>query len=288
MISKQSMLIPKLKLLKEYVSKRKKCPNYIKFFLFKCWAVNIDNFQSIRSDNGLSTYLTSYDIQFHIKDIDLEMGKQIKHSKNRREKFNNLVLGLSEISHYFYTDGSKDNNKCGFGVYSDNVIEISHRINDKSSIYSAEVLAILYALKFIEKNNLDYVAICTDSLSVLKRLKSLGLKSDNNLIIADIIICLNELLIKKNKCIKLIWIPSHVDIEGNDKADKLAKESLHQVNIFYDRLHCDELKPILKTKALSDMIWYIKDYDFGAGLKGKNILITMMSLALIVGLIVMI
>ena len=58
-------------------------------------------------------------------------------------------------------------------------------------------------------------------------------------------------------------------IEGNDKADKLAKESLNQTNIFYDGLHCDELKPIFNAKALSDMVNYIKDYDFRAGLKGS-------------------
>ena len=59
-------------------------------------------------------------------------------------------------------------------------------------------------------------------------------------------------------------------IKGNDKADRLAKESLNQTDIFYDGLHCDELKPIFKSKALSDMINYIKDYDFRTGLKGRK------------------
>ena len=68
---------------------------------------------------------------------------------------------------------------------------VSHRINDKASIYSAEAVAILYALKTIESKDLNHVVISMDSLSVLDRLKSLGLKSDNNLIIADILICLN-------------------------------------------------------------------------------------------------
>ena len=203
MVSRQSMLIPKLKLLNEYVSKQSKCPNYIKFFLFKCWTGNIEILQEIRSNNGLATYLAPYDIQFYVKDIDLEMGKLIKHSKEPSEKFDNLILELRDINHYFYTDGSKGNDKCGFGVYADNVIESSHRINDKASIYSAEAAAILFALKTVERKDLNHVLIFTDSLSALERLKSLGLKSDNNLIIADMLICLNELLFKKKKALNL-------------------------------------------------------------------------------------
>ena len=114
------------------------------------------------------------------------------------------------------------------------------------------------------------MVIFTDSLSVLKRHKFLGLKSDNNLIISDILLVLNELLIKENRSIKFIWIPSHLGITGNEKADSLAKDSLNNEHIFYEGLHCDELKPIFKAKVLNDMINYTKDYDFGKGLKGRK------------------
>ena len=224
----------------------------------------------IRSDNRLATYLVPYKIQFFKKDIDFGMGREIKLSKKPNDKFNNLVLELSDVSHYIYTDGSKDKNRCGFGVYIENVLEASHRVNDIASIYSAEALAILYALRTIEINDLDNVVIFSDSLGVLKRLASIGLNSDNNLIISDIFLCLHNLLIEKNKNIKFVWIPSHVGIIGNDKADSLAKEALNNETIFYDKLHCNELKPLFRANTLRDMINYTKDYDFGKGLKGRK------------------
>ena len=142
MVSTQSMLIPKLKLLSEYVNKQKRCPNYIKFFLFRCWTDNKNNLLNIRSSSKLATYSTPYDIQFYLKDIDLVMARDIKLSKKPAEKFNNLVAELKDFRHHIYSDESKDSTKCGFGVYAENLIEASHIIDDKASIYSAESVSI--------------------------------------------------------------------------------------------------------------------------------------------------
>ena len=76
-------------------------------------------------------------------------------------------------------------------------------------------------------------------------------------------------MLKKNKKIKFVWIPSHVGITGNDKADYLAKQALNNNNIYQNGLHCDELNPMFKDKAFKDMIEFIKYYDFGRGLKGR-------------------
>ena len=102
---------------------------------------------------------------------------------------------MNEFSQHIYTDGSKDRKRCGFGVYSDNLIEISHRLSDNSNIYNAEATAILVALEEIKRRDLNNTVIFCDSQGVMKRLNSLGLKSDNNLIISEILIILCDSVI---------------------------------------------------------------------------------------------
>ena len=53
--------------------------------------------------------------------------------------------------------------------------------------------------KVIQFFDLNKVAIFSDSLSVLKRLSTNGLKSDNHPIIGDILRILNEIIILENR-----------------------------------------------------------------------------------------
>ena len=87
-------------------------------------------------------------------------------------------------------------------------------------------------------------AIFSDSLSVLTSIKESYCRSRPTL--------LNELLSHLNKLdsnqIKFIWIPSHIDVTGNDRADALAKEalSIDYVNST-DYLEFEELFTLIKT-----------------------------------------
>ena len=96
------------------------------------------------------------------------------------------------------------------------------RIPDDSSIFTAEAKAVDLALDFIstcDANN--KFIIFSDSLSVLKAMNHTSSKIPQ---IQKLLQKCHELL--ANKEIVLCWIPSHIDIQGNEMADKQAKTSL--------------------------------------------------------------
>ncbi|WP_411016840.1 ribonuclease H family protein, partial [Salmonella sp. s51944] len=67
----------------------------------------------------------------------------------------------------------------------------------------------------------NYFVICSDSKSVLQAIKNNNWK---NPFICQILQKI-DLLYNSNKEITLFWIPSHIGISGNDKADSAAKKA---------------------------------------------------------------
>ena len=87
---------------------------------------------------------------------------------------------------------------------------------------SAEIYAIDLALDLISTSNSKKCILHSDSISVLQSLKYTKLE---NLLILKIFNKLNSLI----HCKKVIfcWIPSHIGIQRNDKADSLAKDAIN-------------------------------------------------------------
>ena len=75
-------------------------------------------------------------------------------------------------------------------------------------------------LDYIEEANLSKVIIFSDSLYVLQSINNS--KIDNS-VIQDINL---RLLNMSHRQIIFCWLPSHVGIRGNEKADKAAKSAL--------------------------------------------------------------
>ena len=123
---------------------------------------------------------------------------------------------------FYYTDGSKDNDKvAAASVTSDNTVSV--RLPDRSSIFSAETKAIQLALSSIEESNFQKSIICSDSHSCLQALGNLKFESPD---ICSALVQLHNIS-ETGKEVILCWIPSHVGIRGNDKADTAAKAALH-------------------------------------------------------------
>ena len=120
-----------------------------------------------------------------------------------------------------YTDGSKEDSKVGCAVISDNH-SYMQRISDVSSIFTTDL-----ALDFIstcDANN--KFIIFSDSLSILKAMNHTSSKNPQ---IQKLLEKCHELL--ANKEIVLCWIPSHIDIQGNEMVDQQAKSSLSLLSI---------------------------------------------------------
>ena len=146
---------------------------------------------------------------------------------------------------HIYTDGSKDGEKVGCAFISGNHSS-SLRIPDGSFDFTAEAKAIVLALDFINNCSLyDKFVIFSDSLSVLKALNH---TSSRNTQIQKVLEKHHE--IAKTNEIIFCWLQSHINIHGNETADRKAKEALN-LNMSMFEIPFNNFKPFINKYILS-------------------------------------
>ncbi|KAG1713967.1 RNA-directed DNA polymerase from mobile element jockey [Nymphon striatum] len=135
--------------------------------------------------------------------------------------------------HHIYTDGSRQNDEVAAAAIS-SLRSLSSRLPDKSSIFSAESKALLLALDIVENSTYGRYIILSDSLSCLMALDNMKYSHPT---ICEILFKLHNLSFSNH--VIFCWIPSHVGISGNEKADFAAKSALslpvdHQFISYHD------------------------------------------------------
>jgi ribonuclease HI len=118
-----------------------------------------------------------------------------------------------------FTDGSKMDDAVAAAAVS-NDYESSRRLPDGSSIFTAEMRAILAAFFIIKHTPGKNFIIFSDSRSCLQALEQM---EPENPIVAHTQHILKLMKYKYKKDIIFCWIPSHIGIQGNERADLLAK-----------------------------------------------------------------
>ena len=121
-----------------------------------------------------------------------------------------------------FTDGSKMDSGVGFAVHSP-IRNISHSLPKHASIFTAEIMAIMYATLVIKDSHNTHHVICTDSRSSVEALSNYT--HPNPLVRKTKMLISN--LAKKGKHTQVCWIPSHTGLKENDRADELAKKAVH-------------------------------------------------------------
>ena len=123
--------------------------------------------------------------------------------------------------HYIYTDGSKSERGVGCAIVHGN-LRYKTKIKMLYSIFTAESVAVLQAVKYARLHCIEKCVICTDSMSVLHALQA---SESTHPLITDISDSLQILNDDSHDYI-ILWIPGHSGIPGNETADIMAKEAV--------------------------------------------------------------
>ena len=126
-----------------------------------------------------------------------------------------------------YTDGSKEreSGKVAVGISIPEIgYRIGYRISDHMSVFTAEMVAVLWALRWVEDNKQGYSIICSDSAEALISIKEGKSKSRPDLIV-EILQSMFRIY-KTGIEVGFLWVPAHVGVKWNDEADEEVKKAV--------------------------------------------------------------
>ena len=140
-----------------------------------------------------------------------------------------------------YTDGSHNDDGVGYAAVTDGAI-VQQRLLPQSSIYTAELLAIRDAVNIAADLANNHVTIVSDSKSAIQAINSVNMKH-------PIVNHIRDLIITSNKNFCLCWVPSHIGIPGNERADKLANQATTNMPITSTSIPRSDIKNLLKREV---------------------------------------
>jgi len=173
-------------------------------------------FQSTFYTNNTTTNIAS-----NLTNIDTSLTKLPRGSTSQAtyKAYLNKLLKHYPRSFRIYTDASKIKNNVGIAIVS-NKDTYTYKLSSDYTSCEAEAVAILTALDYALAENFNDYIILSDSLSTISCIQNINTASD----VVNSILCLIHAHQLKGNLMHLVWIPSHNSIEGNDIADRLAKQ----------------------------------------------------------------
>ncbi|CAK1584821.1 unnamed protein product [Parnassius mnemosyne] len=197
----------------------------------------------------IETRISPYDLPHPCERIQ----RNFKHVNNQKD--------IDEIKNDWvriFTDGSKIDGKVGAAVTVwHNGLEIktiTFRLESYCSIYQAEMMAIQRALKYIISKKYPGANIISDSRSAITTIcDPVSLNP-----IASEIRTMIKTLEDNRKQVELYWIKAHCGIQGNERADELAKQAAikNKQSPAYDKFPLSYAKRLIRNTTLQ--IWQRK------------------------------
>ena len=233
--------------------------NWQKHYFSQKWITSHKTpFEARAKESTLLTYPTNNPFpywKYNKPIISTEILPLTINAINPKEKYNismEIINNKWQNSLCIYTDGSYNPsfNTAGCGICIPQLKYYkNYRLNNEISIFSAELLAILFTLEWIENVKPIQTCILSDCLSALQAISK---HNPQNKIICDIRYTLINILQQRISVI-FEWIPGHCGIPGNEKADQLAKSATQKKIIDYVvPLSNPEVKKQLKEQIKID------------------------------------
>lgn len=184
-----------------------------------------------QSEVPVGMILTSSEVGMFLNstDIDTEHFQCLPRSAPTR--CNEMAFQCEALSRWpgyewVFVDGSRnDCGNVGSAVYhlESKTFKI-YQLSSVHSSYSAEVVALLQALCYIETVTPRKYCVFSDSLSCLSALRNIGRGGTFHPLLPEIVQQAN-LLHTAGYTIALVWVPGHAGVVGNDIADTSARQA---------------------------------------------------------------
>lgn len=133
-----------------------------------------------------------------------------------------------------YTDASKMGDRVAIGNFVPRSnCRLSLRVTDNVSIFTAELTAIKKGIEWMARpDGPARLALFTDSYSSLLALKN-SANANKSPLVASTLELIHKIM-HEGKEVTVIWVPSHVGIDGNEAADRLAKSAIKHPEVELD------------------------------------------------------
>lgn len=130
---------------------------------------------------------------------------------------------------------------------------IKKRVTNHLSVYATELLAVLLALQRIEEKKINNTVIASHSYSSHESIRS-GRSSFRMDIIVEIC-CMMYNIKVMGISTRFFWVPAHVGVEGNEKVDILAKQTLRIKQVDLNPINKTEAKLLIRT--YEQLVWQV-------------------------------
>lgn len=202
---------------------------------------------------SFDTWMADIDLSDVLK-TNIDFISKAKRTYNVSKLKEDTLKYMGQFSEFYkiYTDGSKDGEQIGSAFYDEQTQGfMKFRITSNISIMTVELIAISEALSYIESLDHDKYVVFTDSRSSIQHLARCTSTFRGRPIAYTVIKSLLKLK-SQNKEVIIQWIPSHIGIVGNDKADFLAKEASTDGTDFQTTPYYIDYIPVLKNVCLQN------------------------------------
>ena len=121
------------------------------------------------------------------------------------------------------------------------------------------------AIDYTNTDSTKSYLLCTDSLSLVHRLKAAPHLSSSNRHVANIKKGLQQFKISSSENITIMWVPAHVGITGNELADREAKKASAQPTPQHHQVpHTDCTQAIeQKLQSITEEKWKTQSNSSG-------------------------
>ena len=159
--------------------------------------------------------------------IQVEIASDKKAAKSRHDE---LINSTPVNTMTIYTDGSGIMEKIGAAAYNQTLNEMAHQHLGRYSeynVYSAELTALDLGVTMWQNHVHDYPQcyIFIDSQAACSSIQQ-PRRQSGQCILTSILDRFDQIMeYNPQRKLKIIWIPGHMDIEGNEYADQEAKRA---------------------------------------------------------------